>query len=384
MSTALRIALLVETSREYGRGLLRGIIRYQQQHGPWSLYFKPQGLDAAPPPWLNSWRGDGILARINDRRMARAVAHASVPVVDVRNALPDLSIPTVGIENQAVVQLAMEHFSERGFRHFAFFGTPQGENRNQDDRADLFAALVRKGGFVCHSYVHESPRPKSWDAGQTRIVRWLKRLPTPVAVLTCHDDCGQQVIDACLRANLSVPDQVAVLGVDNDPFLCNLCTPQLSSIDVDPERIGYEAAKLLDRLIQGAPAPAQPLLFPPKALVVRRSTDVTAVTDPYVGEACRLIRDHAGESVNIDQLLAQIPISRSSLFRRFKTQLGRSPKKELTRVRMARARELLIYSRLGLEEVARQAFRSDVRHFISAFRKETGVSPMRYRKAHAF
>src|SRR4051812_15035475 len=149
-----RIALLVETSREYGRGILRGVIRYQREHGPWSLYFKPQGLGAAPPSWLASWHGDGILARINDRRMARAVLAAKVPVVDLRNALPDLEVPTVAISNSAVVRLAVDHFRERGFRHFAFFGTPRHENRNQDERSERFKQLVEARGFHCDVYVH--------------------------------------------------------------------------------------------------------------------------------------------------------------------------------------------------------------------------------------
>lgn len=119
MKTVPKIALLVETSREYGRGILRGVIRYQHEHEPWSIYFKPQGLGAPPPPWLNSWRGDGILARINDRRMARMLSSTSVPVVDLRNALPDLNLPTVAISNQSVVRLAVDHFLEQGFRRFA-------------------------------------------------------------------------------------------------------------------------------------------------------------------------------------------------------------------------------------------------------------------------
>lgn len=128
---ARKIALLVETSREYGRGLLRGVIRYEQEQGPWSVYFKPQGLGAPVPPWLSSWRGDGILARIDNQQMARALAKTSVPVVDLRNALPGLKAPTVAISNGAVVRLALDHFTDRGFRHFAFCGTPRGENRNQ-------------------------------------------------------------------------------------------------------------------------------------------------------------------------------------------------------------------------------------------------------------
>jgi LacI family transcriptional regulator len=192
------------------------------------------------------------------------------------------------------------------------------------------------------------------------------------------------VIDACLRAELHVPDEVAILGVDNDPFLCNLSTPQLSSIDVYPERIGYEAAALLDRLMKGGRAPRQPLLFEPRGLVIRQSTDVTAVADPHVAQASKLIRDHACEAISIEQLLAKVPVSRSALFRRFKEHLGRSPKKELSRVRLERAKALLTNSTLSIEEVARQTFQTDSKHFIAVFRAATGATPMRYRKQRAY
>lgn len=379
-----RIALLVETSREYARGILRGVIRYQHEHGPWSVYFKPQGLDAPPPPWLASWRGDGILARIDDLRMAEALVQTRVPVVDLRNALPGLPFPTVAISNDAVVRLAFDHFKERGFRYFAVCSTRPGENRNQDARCDLFAALVRASGAACTIYEHAPHRHRSWDAEQRHIVKWLRTLQTPVAILACHDDRGHQVIDACLRANLAVPDQVAILGVDNDPYLCTLSTPQLSSIDVYPERIGYEAAALLDRLMHGEPPPTAPLLFEPRSVVARQSTDIAAVSDRHVAQALRLIRDRAFEPIGIEQILAGIPVSRSVLFRRFKHHLGRSPKKELTRVRLEKAKSLLTYSVLPIEEVARQALLTDARHFIQTFRQATGVTPMRFRKLRTF
>jgi len=384
MKLAPKIALLVETSREYGRGILRGVIRYQQEHEPWSIYFKPHGLGESPPPWLNSWRGDGILARINDRRMARALSSTSVPIVDLRNALPDLNLPTVAISNRTVVRLAVDHFLEQGFRRFAFCGTPRGENRNQDDRCALFEGQVKDKGFHCHTYEHPEAPFRSWDSEQRHITRWLKSLPTPIAIMTCHDDRGQQVIDASLRAALAVPDEVAILGVDNDPFLCNLSTPQLSSIDVYPERIGYEAAALLHRLMRGGSPPTKPLLFDPRGLVVRRSTDVTVVSDPHVAEVARLIRDNAVKPVSIEQLLSDIPVSRSALFRRFKEHLGRSPKKELSRVRMERAKALLTNSSLSVEEVARQTFQTDSKHFISVFRKATGMTPLVYRRQRSY
>lgn len=380
---ARHIALLIETSREYGRGILRGIIRYQQEHGPWSVYFKPQGLGEPPPSWLASWRGNGIIARINDQAMARAVLRAKVPSVDLRGSLSGVNLPIVGIENRSVVRLAVEHFLERGFRHFAFCGTPYGEHRYQDERSDRFAAAIRARGFCCDVYRHPGNRKVNWEEEQNHIAAWLRQLPKPIAVMTCHDDRGQQVLDACLRADLAVPDEVAILGVDNDPFLCNLSTPQLSSIDVSPERIGYEAATLLDRMMKGGRAPRRPVLFEPRGLVIRQSTDVTAVNDPQVAHAARLIRDNAHLPVAIEELLKQVPVSRSALFRRFKEHLGRSPKEELTRVRLERAKDLLRNSSLSVATVAERIGYSEAKHFIVAFRRAVATTPLRYRKQAA-
>ena len=186
-----------------------------------------------------------------------------------------------------------------------------------------------------------------------------------------------------LLKTVTVPDEVAILGVDNDPFLCNLCSPQLSSIDVNPERIGYEAAALLDRLMKGGRPPKEPLFFEPRGLVIRQSTDVTAVSDPHVQQAARLIRDHRSAAIGIEQLLAQVPVSRSALFRRFKEKLGRSPKQELTRVRLERAKELLRNSNLSVAAVAERVFYTEAKHFIVMFRRATGVTPLRYRKQSA-
>lgn len=378
-----RIALLVETSREYGRSILRGVIRYQREHGPWSIYFKPQGLGAPPPPWLGTWRGDGILARIDDRRMAAAVLRARVPAVDLRGALAGLALPLVGVDNRAVVRLADEHFAERGFRHFAFCGTRLGENRNQDERADRFSAAIAARGFRCDVFQPRAARAPSWDREQDEIVAWLRTLPKPVALMTCHDDRGRQVLDACLRADIAVPDEVAILGVDNDPFLCNLSTPQLSSIDPNPERVGYEAAALLGRLMKGARPPRSPQWVEPRGLIVRQSTDVTAVSDPHVASAARLIRTHAAGGMGIKQLLTQVPVSRSALFRRFKEQLGHSPKEELTRVRLEHAKGLLRNTTLSVATVAARAGYNEAKHFIAIFRRATAVTPLRYRKRSA-
>ena len=254
MARLPHIALLIESSREYGRGLLRGIARYQQEHGPWSIYFEPHGLHERPPSWLKNWRGDGILARIDNRNTADLIVTTGLPAVDVRGALANLPIPFVGLDNRAVAQLGFEHLQQCGLQNFAFCGTPRGENPNQDMRCDVFVECVNGIGKKCDVFLG-GPRRRgsvSWESEQQHITRWLKKLPKPVGVMTCHDDRGHQTLDACRRADLRVPDDVAVIGVDNDSNLCNLCTPPLSSIDVNPSRVGYEAAALLVRLMRGA------------------------------------------------------------------------------------------------------------------------------------
>lgn len=377
--SAPRVALLVETSREYGRGLLRGITRYQQEHGPWSIYFRPHGLDDPPPPWLASWRGDGILARIDNRRMADAVLRTKLPAIDLRSSMGNLGLPIVGIDNRFVVKLAVEHFLERGHRHFGFYGTPRGEHFYQDMRATGFADTLRKHGHSCHVYAHPDG-VLTWDQEQAHLVKWLEALPKPVAVMTCHDDRGQQLLDACLRAGLAVPDEIAILGVDNDELLCKLSTPPLSSIDVNCELIGYEAAALLDRMMKGRPAPRRPVYLKPRGIVVRQSTNVMAIDDPHVVQAVRLIRVHACDGVSVEELLQQVPVSRSALFRRFKQLLGRSPKEEMTRVRLERAKALLIETRLSVAEVSERMGYSEAKYFIEVFKRTVGITPLRHRR----
>jgi LacI family transcriptional regulator len=377
------VALLVETSREYGRGLLRGIIRYKEEHGPWSVYFKPQGLGDPPPPWLKSWKGDGILVRINDQRMAETVLKTGVPFVDLRVVqIADLGPRLyVGVDNEAVVRLGIQHFLDRGFRHFAFCGTPRGENRYQDERSDRFYELVTAQGFSCEisSNVPNS-KPLSWEEEQNSLAKWLRDLPKPVAVMTCHDDRGLQVLDACQRAGLQVPDQVAILGVDNDPFLCSLSTPPLSSIELNPERIGYEAAELLDRMMRGRPLPDQPIRIGPRRVVTRQSTDVMAVSDPDVVQAVRLIRENSYKNVNVCNLLESIPISQTSLYRRFKHHLGRTPKEEMTRVRLERAKQLLAETSLPIQNIAERIGYAEAKYFIEVFHAAEGVTPLRFRR----
>jgi LacI family transcriptional regulator len=377
------IALLIETSREYGRGLLRGVARYHQEHGPWSVYFEPHGLNERPPSWLKDWRGDGIIARIDDRRTADLILATGLPAVDVRGAVPDLPIPFVGLDNRMIARLGFEHLQQCGLKNFAFCGTPRGENPNQDWRCDVFVELVAAAGETCDLFLgrQRGRRSATWEAQQQQIARWLKGLRKPVGVMTCHDDRGRQTLDACRRAGLRVPEDVAVIGVDNDTHLCNLCTPPLSSIDVNPSRVGYEAAELLTRLMQGERRPAKPIfLGPPRGVVPRQSTDVLSIDDQDVADAMRFIREHASEGISVREVVGSVRHSPSTLDRRFKSTVGRTVKAEITRVRLHRAKLLLQETDLPVSTVAVRSGFSEPKYFCEVFRNSEHKTATSYRK----
>lgn len=382
MASLLHIALLIETSREYARGLLRGVARYQQQHGPWSVYFEPHGLDAAPPEWLKQWRGDGILARVNDQRMADAIADTGIPAVDVRGALAGLPFPFIGVDNVTVAELAFDHLQSCSLRHFAFCGTPRGENPNQDRRCDYFVEQVEQAGYQCHVFLGHQQRgqSKDWEQQQEQIASWLTDLPKPIGVMTCHDDRGHQVLDACRRAGFNAPDEIAVIGVDNDPHLCNLCTPPLTSIDVNPGRIGYEAAQLLIDLINGSDAPDGPVLLgPPRGVAARQSTDMLSIDDDDVASAIRFIRENAVRGIRVQEVLARAKRSPSTLERRIKKTLGRTIKAEITRVQLARAKLLLVETERPIARIAIETGFNEPKYFCEVFRKRENMTATDYR-----
>jgi LacI family transcriptional regulator len=379
MAPLKHVALLIETSREYGRALLRGVTRYHRDHGEWSVYFRPVGLNDPPPAWLERWQGDGILARINSRRMAASIRATGLPAVDLRGSLVGLGIPEIGVDNQGVAVMVLQHLLDRGLRRFAFFSDRRGRNRWSDQRCDLFRKAVASAGYRCETFMSRETN-SSWESEQSQISEWIQQLPKPVGIMACNDDRGQQLLDACVRIGAHVPDEVAVIGVDNDAFLCDLALPAMTSVDVNGERNGYEAAKLLDRMMRGGKAPKRPVYFPPRQIVVRQSTDTLALNDVEVAAVVRFIRDYGCTGIRIEDAFAQVPVSRSALTRRFKKLLNRTPMAELTRVRLERARQLLMESEMAIAQVATKCGFSEAKYLITVFHREFGVTPHAFRR----
>jgi LacI family transcriptional regulator len=374
------VALLIETSNAYARGLLRGIVSYIREHEPWSLYLAEHGRGDRPPAWLANWRGDGILARIETQPVADALRRIKCPIVDLSAARLLPHLPWFETDDAAVAQLGFDHLRSRGFRHFAYCGDPRFNWSNW--RREHFMSATAAEGAQCFVY-SPSRRLSADDTEHVRdIERWIKRLPKPIGVMAAYDYRGQQVLDACRRSRIQVPDEVAVVGVDNDSLLCELAHPPMTSVILNPHRTGYEAAALLEGMMNGAKVGSETHLIQPLGVETRQSTDVLAVDDAHVAQAVRFIRDHACEGIGVSDVLRAVPQARRLLERRFKKILGHTPHDEILRVQLDRVKTLLAQTDLPLSEIAERTGFAHVEYLSVVFKKRIGQPPSRYRATH--
>ena len=374
------VALLIETSRSYGRGLLRGVRRYLAEHGPWSVFMELRALDSKAPLWLKSWRGNGILTRTGTRAMAEAVRRVGVPVVELRSPRLNPGAPWVGVDNRAMGTIVAEHLMQRGFRHFGVCEI--GTEIYFEQRRVNFIETVEQAGFECSAYhaKGEPEKPAQWEKHQDDLAAWVAALPKPVGVMACTDQLGFFLLDACARAGVAVPEEVAVVGVENEESLCTMAMPTLSSVRFNAERIGYEAAAMLDRLMAGRKAPSEPILVEPLGVISRGSSDVVAIDDPEIAQAVRFIRETACDGIAVTDILKEVAISRSALERRMRSVLGRSPNEEITRVRVERAKELLVSTDQPLTTIARRTGFQTSQYLVQVFRRHVGMTPGQFRR----
>lgn len=383
-----RVGLLIESSRAYGRGLLLGISKYVRERHGWSVRFQEWKWTDGPPAWLEHWKGDGIIARIETRRLGLALRQLSIPVVDVRGSVPDLGFPLLDTDDREVAHLAADHLLERGFRQCGYCGFV-GANYS-DKRSRWFQQAVVQGRGRCSIYSPPQPathaqtieHEKRGLLHEEHLMRWLVELPKPVGIMACNDIRGQQVLAACRRAGLLVPDEVAVVGVDNDEVLCELSDPPLTSVVPNTARIGYEAAGLLQKLMSGEATPPRPRLISPLGIATRLSTDVLAIPDRAIAAVLRNIREHACSGIRVSALLKVAALSRTVFERRFTRLVGRSPKAEILRVQLGRARQLLADTDLPLPQIAERCGFRHPEYFNAIFRLKVGIPPGRYRAEH--
>ncbi len=372
------VALLVETSNAFSRELLHGVRDWMYAEGSWAVHLSEQGRGSRPPKWLASWRGDGIIARIENEMIAAAVIACEQPTVNVSASglVPDF--PSVVSDSMAIAVKAARHLLDRGLRHFAFCGDARFSWSVQ--HGENFVTALHNQGHTCEVFPSVVGDSNNWSREQKKIARWIKALPKPVGVMACYDIRGQEVLDVCRSSGLRVPEDIAVIGQHNDELLCELCDPPLSSVIPNARRVGYEAAAMLDQLMRGKTVAQRRVEIPPIGIATRRSTDLNAVEDEHLRRAMCFIRDHSHQVIGVDDIARAAGISRSLLEKKFREVFSRTPWDQVVQARLQHAEQLLLQTRLSIAEIAERSGFGTPEYFSTAFRKLTGTSPRALRE----
>jgi LacI family transcriptional regulator len=380
MARKPHVALIVETSSIYGRRILEGINAYIRSHRRWTVFLEQRALTSKPPVWIRDWQGDGLISRSTTPELLKVVENSGLPIVELTDRRATTELPHVWSDDRAIGRLAFEHLYERGFRQLAYCGYSR-EFWSQQREAG-FAESAARAGCPCETY--HTPWYGSgvepWEEGLQNLSRWLASLPKPAGVMACNDIRGKQVLDACSQAGLAVPETVAVIGVDDDELMCELCDPPLSSVVPNPEAVGYLAAELLDDWMAGGRVDIEEHLIPPTGISVRQSSDVLAINDADVAAALRYIRQHACDGVTVQQVVDHVAVSRSILERRFRKFVGHSPQAVIRQTQLNRVQELLRETDLSLDKISQLAGYKHVEHMCVVFRRELGETPGRFRR----
>jgi LacI family transcriptional regulator len=389
LSAPPQVALLFETNEQAHRDILRGVLRYEQIHGPWSLHVAEGRAGEQRLPALKGWNGSGMIGVIQNRAYAEAVLAADVPAVliDPLDAvqLPDGLLQRHSVfasDLRAIGELAADYYLERGFTYFGFVGEIHDINWSRE-RGAAFAARVHAVGHQCEMYgpltAHER---QDWSRERQRLCTWLTALPKPAAVFVAMDVRGRQVLDACRMAGLRVPHEVAVLAVDNDELICGSTMPPLSSIALDTDRMGFEAARLLDQLMRRArgrrPRRVE-RVFPPLKVVTRRSTETIPIADPVVARALEYIWLNAQNPVGVPEIVQHSGVSRRSLEMRFRACVGVTLQDELQRTRLKRVRALLAETNHSVRAIAHACGFTSASYLGKVFRRTFGMTMTQYR-----
>jgi len=385
---SLKIALLLEPNAWSSRQLIDGIMRYASEHGPWRFVFQEFTADGVVDKWLLRSAPDGVLAGITSRTMAKKLRRLGVPIVDIFEEHATAYIPQIVCDDREVIRLAVDHLRDRGIRRFAFVGS--GESHVAHQRRKWFNEYVqlqqqrsngsaRKGQSTCHALMLPG-EPMACTHGS--LADWLRSAPTPLGVVACNDAWAALVLRACNESDLSVPDDIAVIGVDDDPVFCHLGDPPLSSINCNSHEIGYRAAAMVHGMIAHGDSPPPVTFVPPAGVESRKSTDRLAISDQDVVAAVRYVQDHVGQRLSTHSVASAFGVSRRTLERMFTKHLGHSPAAEISRVKLERVRELLSSTVMPLTDIVKQTGFSHVETLHRLFKKRFGLSPGGYRRAH--
>jgi LacI family transcriptional regulator len=377
-----RVALLLETDMAFDRAIARGVGHYIHSHTGWIILMDP--MTEASLDSLRHWAPDGIITSTRLPAVRDIGTITDIPIVGFGSYSEqqhrDLKFPIVSSNQTEIGRMAARYFINKRLRHFAFCGGAETAQWCHERRTGFVAELAHQG-FACDIYQPDTDSVTSMPSAIVSLGRWLESLPKPAGVFVFFDGWARWVLDACVLEGLQVPQEISVLGVDNDRWLCDLSQPSLSSIDPNVETAGYTAADILHKLMSGQPAPSGVTLVDPAKVEERDSSSYLAFEDSQVAFAIRYIKEHACDPIAPADVLKVTGMSNSTAYRKFMKSLGRSIHDEIQRVQMDRVQQLLTSTNLSVTEAAHQAGFQNMRYLTKVFRDVTGMTPTEYRRS---
>lgn len=383
MSASPRIILFLGAAREFDRGLLAGIARYAALHGPWTFYREPHGYFIRSGKTrvqdLRSWKPDGAVCPVRRLDLIRSLRVPAV-VLDINDY--EGKIPGVKSEDLKAGQLAAEHLLGLGLEQFAFCGIES--MRWSQDRCSAFCETIKKARFQVDVYRPRRPKPMTWAREEPLVRKWLVALPKPIGLFCANDDRAASILESCRALGFGVPEDIAVIGVDDDPYVCELSNPPLSSVSMASDKAGYEAAELLHQMILGKVAMSgQRIVAPAFNIVARQSTDIMLLPDADVRTALRFIRENINRQIQVRDVVKATNLSHRTLNDRFYRYCGSSILKQLTNARITQIARMLRETELPIGEIARKVGFDSDHHFARFFRRATNMTPYAYRRRYA-
>jgi len=378
MADRLRVILLIETSTGYGRQLIHGIARYSRLNGPWTFYCEP-GSKEKPRPSFKKWPADGVIAR--DVPNIKDVISHRIPAIITNTSVRTRKYPHIVCDNESTGRMAAEHLLEKKFSKFAYCG--YSDTLWGRERKVSFCNAIQRAGFRTYVFMQSrSETQQAWGAQFVLLENWVKSLPIPIAIMCSNDERAHQLMEAVTDLGLHVPEEVAVMGADNDTVIHELTNPALTSIMFSHEQAGFDAARLLHRLVKGEKVVNQTVVTKPVRVVARASTDSLLIADEDVAKAHHFIREHANRAIQVSDVAEAVSMSKRTLQIRFKRAMNSSVYEEIRLHQVDFVAQLLIETDLPISRIGEMSGFTTSQYMSQVFRKVKGTSLRQYRKEH--
>ncbi|MCW1734774.1 xylose operon transcription regulator XylR [Anaerorudis cellulosivorans] len=378
----VKILLLIDFSSEFSRGILKGLIRYSKDHGPWIFYRLPSYYktlygEKGVIQWAKEWKADAIIARW-DEEGTHLLTSLNIPIILQNYKSRSDYFSNLTGDYIGTGEMAAHFFIKRRYQNFAFYGN-KGVIWSQE-RAEGFRKEIEKAGGNYYYFESENLDGEQWSSSHLQLDNWLLSLPKPIALFACDDSFALRVSEICKINNIAIPDEIALMGVDNDELICNLSDPTISSIVLDVEKGGYEAGRLMDQLIHHQREEPFNIVIRPTRFELRKSTEKYNITNEYILQVVHYIEKNFTSEINIEELTRLVPLSRRNLEVKFKNEMGTTIYQFILNCRIDYFTHLLLTTNRPLFDLAIDAGFSDYKNISRLFKRMKGCTPLEYRE----